>query len=178
MTSTASPLKLALDHAEFVERVSELQPKATRVEQRLNSRGGYILILPRHAAVINYAGERAHFDHGCAHDSAGRPLIDLASAERNFAAACDDVDSRTFGRVSGLQNKIFSLSSIIEAIAAARYWFKIIGELEYFARIERQNRRARLGLRPITTRTRKLVRRYLRQSAPTPSTSAMWERNK
>lgn len=156
-----SAAKLALDHAELIERRPTLQREAARFEMieagygfrdyRLNARGGYILILPDDPAVAAYLKECAATYRGCEHDWGGRPSIDPVAAKLNYVDACELLDAYALTRLIGY--KPVTLSAVIEAKVAARYWFGIMRELRYFRWINRQNRWAK-GFRPL----RKLVR--------------------
>lgn len=118
-----SAVKRELDRLELVERVSALQRRD-------------VLVLPRHPAVIAYMKE-------CA--TMARPAADLRAARRLYAAERATYDTRrVMRRQDGIKwtdgGRSISLSSIIEARAAALYWRKVILKLETAEKLEHQAR--------------------------------------
>jgi hypothetical protein len=129
-----SPVKLALDHAELIERVPALQRKATAVNY--NETGGLVLVPPRHPAVIAFIQELDGMEYETA---------DLKTARRCLRVASDAYQFRVTHRVTPnltgpAFNRYVSLSAILMARAAAKHWRKVVAELEHTERVKKQNR--------------------------------------
>ena len=142
MTAALAPkesaLKLALDYAELVERVAELQRKVTTVN--FNERGGLVLVPPRHPAVIAFIKELDEMVYG--------PAADLKTARRRLRVASGSYQTRVSFRLAnddGEQvafNRFVSLSAILIARAEAMHWYKVVNELERAERAKKRNERA------------------------------------
>jgi hypothetical protein len=140
ITFQDSPVKRALDHAEHVERVPILQRAATQYERHLNDRGSYILIFPRHPAVIAYARELKRF---------AWPDVNLKDARRLYRDACEVFDNRVlYRRIPDVEwadqsegEQFVSLSAILEARAAATHWRRVVNNKAMDARVARQTER-------------------------------------
>jgi hypothetical protein len=132
-----SPVKLALDNAELIEHVPELQRGATVVNH--NDSGGLVLVPPRHPAVLAFIHELDAMEYETA--------ADLKTARRRLRVANDAYQFRVVHRVANLTGEAFdryvSLSAILIARAAAKHWRKIVRELEYTERIQKHNRNAK-----------------------------------
>jgi hypothetical protein len=131
-----SAVKLALDVAELIERVPELQREATAVN--FNDSGGLILIPPRHPAVMAFIQELDEMEYERA---------DLKTARRRLRVARDSYQKRVAFRVTQnldgpIFNRFVSLSSILIARAAGKHWHKIVGELERAEHCKKRNERA------------------------------------
>lgn len=128
--------KLALDNAELVELVPELQREATAVNR--NDSGGLVLVPPRHPAVLAFIHELDAVEYETAPD--------LKTARRRLRTANDAYQFRVVHRVANLTGAAFdrfvSLSAILIARAAAKHWRKTVRELEYSDRIKKHNERA------------------------------------
>ena len=143
----ASTVKRALDRLELVDRVPELRREAARVEDRLTEDGQWILIMPRHLAVIAYVNEQA---------SVVRENCDLKTARRRLKDARVNYADRVGYRISydirfsneAEGNAFVSLSAIIEARAEAVHWRKVVKEKERAARINKWNARQCERARP------------------------------
>jgi hypothetical protein len=128
-----SALKLALDDAELIERIPELQREASAVNYDEN--GGLILILPRHPAVTAFIQELGEMEYEAA---------DLKTARRRLRAAHDAYQFRIAHRVTpNLTGPAFdryvSLSAILMARAAGKHWLKVVAGLEHTERIKKHN---------------------------------------
>lgn len=115
---------------------------------KLNDRGAKILKFPRHPAVIAYARELANkytkrFRAMCEFDHVAG--ADLRTARRRLKDAFEIFHNRVNFRNVDVEWKDGGLSvglaSILEARAEAMFWRKIVRNLEYFAEIERSNKR-------------------------------------
>jgi hypothetical protein len=127
-----SAVKLALDNAELIERVPELQRDAAAVN--FNDGGGLVLVPPRHPAVTDFIQELDQMEYEAA---------DLKTARRRLRVARDSYQKRVAFRVTPnldgpVFNRFVSLSSILIARAAGKHWHKVVNELE---RAERAKRR-------------------------------------
>jgi hypothetical protein len=144
-TPFESAIKFALDRAELVEHVAELQRRIAAVN--VNERGDPVLVLPRHPLVTAFIKELADANIGRERD------VDLKTARRNFNAANRSYDKRVCHRIGPAgqmidderhmkYSRFVSLSAILIDRAEAMFWRKVVKELEYTARIKEQNRRA------------------------------------
>lgn len=132
-----SAAKLALDHAELIEAVPELQRNATAVNY--NESGGLVLVLPRHPAVLAFIQELDEMQYESA--------ADLKTVRRRLRAAHDAYQFRVAHRVTpNLTGPAFgryvSLSAILMARAAGIHWHKVVTQLERAERIKKYNERA------------------------------------
>jgi hypothetical protein len=133
-----SAVKLALDYAELVERVPELQREATAVN--FDERGGLVLVPPRHPAVIAFIKELDEMEYV--------PAADLKTARRRLRVANDNYQTRVSFRLAhddgsrAAFNRSVSLSAILIVRAAGRHWHKVVNELERAERIKTRNERA------------------------------------
>jgi hypothetical protein len=152
-----SSVKHALDHAEFVEHVPELQRSAMVIN--VGDRGEPILVLShlRHPSVKALINELHQSNVGRDNDLRdGRTFtVDLKTARQHFTAARRRYDKRVQHRL--LSNSMThadaryvelgrysSLSAILIDRAEAAFWRKIVKELEYFQRVQQSNNRAKL----------------------------------
>lgn len=148
-----SPVKAALDRAEFLEKEPSLQRDAARpVSDTLTSRGGYVLDLPRHPAVIAYVNECKRV--------AWPEVTDLKVARKLLRDARVNLEKTTDWRLAhGIEwcddGRSVALSVIIEHRAAAKHWHDVVNALTYKRRVQDANERAtnvnrlrRLGLMP------------------------------
>jgi hypothetical protein len=127
-----SAIKLALDNAELIERVPELQREATVVN--FNDSGGLVLVPPRHPAVTAFFQELDEIEYESAPD--------LKTARRRLRVARDTYQKRVAFRVTPnldgpVFNRFVSLSAILIARAAGRHWHKVVNELERAERAKR-----------------------------------------
>lgn len=132
-----SAVKLALDHAELVERVPELQREAAAVN--FNDSGGLVLVPPRHPAVMAFIQELDEMQY--------EPAVDLKTARRRLRVARDNYQTRVAHRVTQnldgpAFNRFVSLSAILIARAAGRHWHKVVAELEHDEHVKKHNERA------------------------------------
>jgi hypothetical protein len=130
-----SAVKLALDNAELIERVPELQRDAAAVN--FNDGGGLVLIPPHHPAVTDFIQELDEMKY--------EPVADLKSARRRLRAARDSYQKRVALRVmpnldGPIFNRFVSLSSILIARAEGKHWLKVVNELERAERVKKSNR--------------------------------------
>jgi hypothetical protein len=131
-----SAVKLALDHAELIERIPELQREAAAVN--FNDSGGLVLVPPRHPAVTAFIQELDEIEYESAPD--------LKTARRRLGVARDSYQKRVAFRVTPnldgpVFNRFVSLSSILIARAAGKHWHKIVRELEHVERVKKYNER-------------------------------------
>jgi hypothetical protein len=132
-----SAVKLALDHAELVERVPALQWEATQFN--FKERGGLVLVPPRHPAVIAFIKELDGMEY--------EPSVDLKTARRRLRVAKDSYQTRLGFRIYQPQDgpkfeRFTSLSAILIARAAGFHWTKVVNELERAERVKKRNERA------------------------------------
>lgn len=130
-----SATKLALDHAEFVARVPELQRSATAVN--FNESGGLVLVPPNHPAVRAFIKELAGIE---------RETADLRTARRRLRVASESYQVRVSMRsIDGDQPSAFersvSLSAILIARAEARHWHRVVERLERDRRAKQRTER-------------------------------------
>jgi hypothetical protein len=133
-----SAVKLALDHAELVELVPELQRSTAAAN--FDDGGGLVLVLPRHPAVIAFIHELDAQEYETADD--------LKTARRRLRANRNGYQIRVANRInqtvdgSAAFDRFVSLSAILIARAAGKHWHKIVAELEHAERIKKHNERA------------------------------------
>ena len=130
-----SAAKLALDSAELVGRVAELQRDASAVN--FDDKGGLVLVLPHHPAVAAFIRELDEMEY--------EPAADLKTARRRLRAARDAYQTRVAHRVTqNLEGPAFdrfvSLSAILIARAAGKHWHKRVAELEAARKLRRQRK--------------------------------------
>jgi hypothetical protein len=128
-----SAVKLALDNAELIEHVAELQRDAAAVNY--DESGGLVLILPHHPAVRDFIQELDGMEYEAA--------ADLKTARRRLRAARNAYQFRVTHRVTPLTGPAFdryvSLSAILMARAAGKHWLKVVAGLEHTERIKKHN---------------------------------------
>jgi hypothetical protein len=130
-----SAVKLALDNAELIERVPELQREAAAVN--FNDSGGLVLVPPRHPAVTAFIQELDEMEY--------ESVADLKTARRHLRVARHSYQTRVAYRVTQnldgpIFNRFVSLSFILIARAAGKHWHKVVNELERAERVKKSNR--------------------------------------
>jgi hypothetical protein len=132
-----SPVKLALDNAELIEHVPELQREATAVSYTENSDA--VLILPRHPAVLAFIHELDTIEYATADLKTARRRLRIAKSEYQDRVVSREIVKST-SPLFPLFERHISLSAILMARAAAKHWHKVILKLETAEKLDRQQR--------------------------------------